>query len=77
MPDITFQIPTEVIKILSNHPEIKWDRIVTESLWNYAKKLRLMDKIASKSKLSSRDVNVLDKSIKAGMMSRYQGRKCD
>ena len=75
MPDITFQIPTEFIKILSNHPEIKWDRIVTESLWNYAKKLRLMDKIASKSKLSSRDVNVLDKSIKAGMMSRYQGRK--
>ncbi len=75
MPDITFQIPTEVEKILSSHPEIKWDMVVTESLRNYAKKLRLMDKIVSKSKLSARDVNILDKSIKAAIMSRYKGRK--
>jgi len=72
MPDITFQIPTEVEKILSSHPEIKWDIVVTESLWNYAKKLRLMGKIASKSKLSARDVNTLDKSIKTAIMSRYK-----
>lgn len=75
MPDITFQIPTEVEKILASHPEIKWDMVVTESLWNYAKKLRLMDQIVSKSKLSARDVNILDKSIKAAIMSRYKGRK--
>jgi hypothetical protein len=72
MQDITFQIPTEVEKILSSHPEIKWDMVVTESLWNYAKKLRLMDKIASKSKLSTRNVNTLDKSIKTAIMSRYK-----
>jgi hypothetical protein len=47
--------------------------VVTESLWNYAKKLRLMDKIASKSKLSPRDLNILNKSIKAAIMSRYKG----
>ncbi len=75
MPDITFQIPTEVEKILSSHPEIKWDMVVTESLWNYAKKLRLTDKIASKSKLSPRDLNILNKSIKAAIMSHYKGRK--
>jgi hypothetical protein len=72
MSNITFQIPSEIKEILSKHPEIKWDRIVADTLWNYAKKLRLMDKIASKSKLSDQDVDKLDKAIKVELWKRYK-----
>ena len=72
MPNITLQIPTEIKEILSKHPEIKWERIVTDSLWNYAKKIRLIDKLTSKSKLSDRDVDRLDRTIKADLSKHYK-----
>ena len=72
MPNITIQIPVEIKEILSKHPEIKWERIVTDSLWNYAKKLRLIDKVTSKSKLSDRDVDKLDRTIKADLSKHYK-----
>lgn len=72
MPDVTFQIPSEVKEILSKHPEIKWDKLVTDALWNYAKKLRLLDKIASKSKLTHQNADKLDKAIKAELLKRYK-----
>jgi hypothetical protein len=72
MPNITLQIPTEIEEILSKHPEIKWERIVTDSLWNYAKKLRLIDKVTSKSKLSDRDVDKLNRTIKADLSKHYK-----
>ena len=53
MPSVTFQIPSEAKKVMSKYPKIKWDKVVADTLWNYARKLRLMDKIAAKSKLSS------------------------
>jgi hypothetical protein len=72
MPNITIQIPVEIKEILSKHPEIKWERIVTDSLWNYAKKLRLIDKVTSKSKLSDRDVDKLDRAIKVDLSKHYK-----
>jgi hypothetical protein len=72
MPNITLQIPTEIEEILSKHPEIKWERIVTDSLWNYAKKLRLIDNVTSKSKLSDRDVDKLDRTIKVDLSKHYK-----
>ena len=72
MPDVTFQIPSEVKEILSKHPEIKWDKFVADALWNYAKKLRLLDKIASKSKLTHQNAEKLDKTLKAKLLKRYK-----
>ena len=72
MPNITLQIPNEIKEILSKHPEIKWEKIVEDSLWSYAKKLRLIDKLTSKSKLSGLEVNKLDRTIKADLLKRYK-----
>jgi hypothetical protein len=72
MPNVTFQIPTEVKEILSKHSEIKWDKVVADTLWNYAKKLRLLDKIALKSKLTRQNANKLDKVVKANLLKHYK-----
>ena len=72
MPNITFQIPSEVNEILSKHPEIQWDKVVVDTLWNYAKKLRLLDKIVSKSKLTHQHADKLDKTIKSSLSKHYK-----
>jgi hypothetical protein len=72
MASVTFQVPSEVRKILAKYPKIKWDKVVADTLWNYARKLRLMDKISVKSKLSSQDIDDLNKEIKAGLWKRYK-----
>jgi hypothetical protein len=72
MPNVTFQIPSEVKEILSKHSEIKWDKVVADTLWNYAKKLRLLDKIALKSKLTHQNANKLDKVVKANLLKHYK-----
>ncbi|MBM4340015.1 MAG: hypothetical protein FJ110_10750 [Deltaproteobacteria bacterium] len=72
MPSVTFQIPSEVKEILSKHSEVKWDKVVADTLWNHAKKLRLLDKIASKSKLTQPNATKLDKAIKATLLKHYK-----
>jgi len=72
MPSITLQIPSEIKEILSKHPEIRWEKIVTDTLWNYTKKIRLADKISSKSKLSQEDIEQLDRVIKEGLLKHYK-----
>jgi hypothetical protein len=72
MPSVTFQIPSEVKEILSKHSEIKWDKVVADTLWNHAKKLRLLTKIASKSKLTHQNVDKLDKAIKSNLLKHYK-----
>jgi len=57
---------------LSKHSEVKWDKVVADTLWNHAKKLRLLDKIASKSKLTQPNATKLDKAIKATLLKHYK-----
>ena len=72
MPSITLQIPSEIKEILSKHPEIEWKKIVTGTLWDYTKKIRLADKISSKSKLSQEDIEQLDRVVKEGLLKHYK-----
>lgn len=72
MAEVTFQIPEEVKEVISRHPEIHWEKLVRDSLWNFAKKIQLMDKITSESKLTQEDVENLDKVIKTDLLKRYK-----
>ncbi len=72
MAEVTFQIPKEVKEVISRHPEIHWEKLVRDSLWNFAKKIQLMDKITSESKLTQEDIENLDKVIKTDLLKRYK-----
>lgn len=50
MSEIAFQIPIEIKKIISRYPKVQWEKVVRDTLWNFSKKIQLMDKITSKSK---------------------------
>lgn len=72
MPKVSVQIPAEVSRIMTQHPEVNWDKVISNTLWSYAKKIRLLDSITSKSKLTGRDVEALDHEIKADLLKKYQ-----
>lgn len=72
MPKVTFEIPADIKDILTKHTEIDWDKIISDTLWSYAKKIKLLESITSKSKLTDKDVEVLDHEIKAALSKKYQ-----
>lgn len=71
MPKITVDIPSDVKDIISKHSELNWNKIITDTLWSYAKKLKLLDSITSKSKISEKYVDEIDRTIKQSILKKY------
>ncbi len=71
MANVSFELPVDIKNIITHYPEINWDKLVQDTLWNYAKKIQLMDKITNKSKLTEENVNNLNKEIKANLLKKY------
>jgi len=67
MPNMTLSIPEEIHEAMKKHKEIRWSEIARNSIVNYVKKLEIMDKITSKSKLTMKDVMEIDKKIKSSI----------
>jgi len=74
--NVTLAVPEELHRIMKRHPEIKWSEVARQAMWEYARKLELLDKVASKSKLSQKDALEIGKVVKRGMAERY-GRKAE
>ena len=72
MVNVTFAVPAELHEIMRRHPEIKWSEIARKAMWEYARKLEFMERIAGESRLSEKDVLELDKRVKAGLRGRYK-----
>mgnify|MGYP001559978005 CR=1 FL=1 len=52
---MTLSLPEDLHDIMQKHKEIKWSEIARQALWGHAKRLEIMDKILSKSKLTEED----------------------
>lgn len=71
MPNITLSLPEDIYKIVKEHREIRWSEIARRSIAEYAKKLALLDKLASESKLTEKDIEEIDEEIKAAILKHY------
>ena len=72
MVNVTFAVPEELHEVMRRHPEIKWSEIARKAMWEYARKLELMERITSESRLSEKDVSELDKKVKAEVSEKYR-----
>jgi hypothetical protein len=72
MPKVSIQIPAELNKVMAQHPEVNWNIVISNTLWNYAKKIKLLDAITSNSRLTDEDIESLDHVIKADILKKYQ-----
>ena len=71
MVNITLAIPEELHRIMKEHAEIKWSEVARQAIWEYARKLQLLNQITAKSKLTEKDARELGETIKKGIIERY------
>lgn len=71
MANMTLAIPDDLHKVIRAHNEIKWSEIARRAMWEQAKRLEIMDKLVSNSKLKESDVDELDHIVKAGLAKRF------
>jgi hypothetical protein len=72
MPNITLSLPDEVHKIMRKHREIRWSEIARQAITEQVRKLALMDGIASKSKLTMKDIEKINEKVKKGLYTRLK-----
>jgi len=72
MPNITLSVPDEVHKIIKKHREIRWSEIARRALLEQVEKLVIMDKIASKSKLTIKDIEEINEKVKKGIYTKIK-----
>jgi len=71
MPNITLSLPNELHKFVKKHNEINWSEIARRAISIQAKKIQLMEKLVENSEFKEKDVEELDKKIKAGLLKRF------
>jgi len=71
MPNMTLSIPEEIHKIVKKHNEIRWSEVARRAISEQAMRLKLMDKLISKSTLTEKDVEEIGNKIKSGIAKRH------
>ena len=71
MVNMTLSIPEELHKKMKKHKEIRWSEIARAAIEQRMDDLEVMDKIASKSRLTKKDVDEISKKIKRAASIRF------
>ena len=71
MTNITLSIPEELHKKMKKFSDIKWSEVARKALEQRINDLEIMNKIASKSKLTSNDAEELAKKIKKSATIKF------
>lgn len=71
MPSMTLSIPEDLHRLISKHNEIKWSEIARRAMWDYAKKLNLLDELLKNSEMTEEDAMEIGRKIKEGMHKRH------
>jgi hypothetical protein len=69
---MTLSIPDELHAYIKEHNEIRWSEIARRAMWDYAKKLELLDKLTENSTLTEEDVMEIDEKVKAAIFEHYR-----
>jgi hypothetical protein len=71
MPNMTLSVDEELYEIIKSHPEVKWSAIARKAMKEYAHRLKILNRIAAKSKLTEKDVEEIDKILKRAVAERH------
>lgn len=72
MANMTLSIPEELLKRMKAFAEIKWSEVARQAFEERVKDLEVLNKIASKSKLTKKDVEEISKKVKEGIAKRHR-----
>ena len=72
MVNITLSIPDDLHKFIKKRREIKWSEIARSAMIRYAEKLKLAERLTSKSKLTEDEALELGELIKGKVWKRHK-----
>lgn len=65
MPNVTLAIPEALHRKMKKHTEIRWSEVVRKSISEKIETLEIVERIASKSKLTQKDVDEISHKVNA------------
>lgn len=71
MVNMTLSIPEDLFKKMKSFNEIKWSEVARHAIQKRVDDMEVMNKLASKSRLTERDVLEISKKIKASASSKF------
>ena len=74
MPNLTLSIPEELHEKMKKHSEIRWSEVVRKTISGKVELLEVMDKIASKSKLTKKDAEDISHKVNRDVFNELNKR---
>lgn len=71
MGNMTLAIPNDIQTEMKDFSEVKWSEVARKAILEKLEKLKLAEKLASKSKLTKKDIKEFNKKIKKAAMKRF------
>lgn len=71
MPTMTLSVPDDLYAVIKHYNEIKWSVIARNAMWEYARKIQLVDSILEKSELTEKDAAEIGKIIKKSIREQH------
>lgn len=71
MVNMTLSIPKVLQETIKEHKEIKWSEVARQAMLKYAEKLKLMDKLSAKSKLTEEEAFEIGEAIKGSVWKKH------
>ena len=71
MANITLTIPEDLRSELQKHKEVNWSAVMRKAMSEHLRKIHIADAIASKSKLTQKDIAELDRLVKKGIAKEH------
>ena len=68
---MTLAVSENLHKIMRKHKEIRWSEIARQALFEHAKKLELMDRILTNSKLTEKDALEMGRKVNKGIAKKH------
>ena len=72
MPNITLAVPEELMKKMKMFNEMRWSEVARRAIAERISDLEIIEKIASKSKLTAKDAKEIGKKIKRSAALRFK-----
>jgi len=71
MTNMTLSIPEDLARKMKSFSEIRWSEVARQAIESRVNDLEVMNKIASKSKLTEKDAKLIVDKIKRGIAKRH------
>ncbi len=76
MVNVTLSVPEDVHKEMKRFSEVRWSEVARQAIAERLETLKLADRLARKSKLTSKDVESFGKMLKKGAAKRFMDEDC-